>query len=135
MKVVCDTNIYISFLKFGGKAEILLEHAFKGEFDLVISPEIIKETADVLKKKFGWDNEKVSRSIMVMTNASQVVKPTKKIEKIKTDKSDNKILECAVEGKADYIVTGDKKHLLTLKKFKGIPIYSPQEFLKKVLYN
>ena len=135
MKVVCDTNIYISFLKFGGKAEILLEHAFKGEFDLVISPEIIKETADVLKKKFGWDNEKVSRSIMVMTNASQVVKPTKKIEKIKTDKSDNKILECAVEGKADYIVTGDKKHLLPLKKFKGIPIYSPQEFLKQVLYN
>ena len=135
MKVVCDTNIYISFLKFGGKAEILLEHVFRGEFDLVISPEIIRETADVLKKKFGWEDEEIERSIMVLTKACQVVRPTQRIEKVKSDISDNRILECAVEGKVDYIVTGDKKHLLPLKKFHGIRIYSPQKFLKKVLYD
>lgn len=135
MKVVCDTNIYISFLEFGGKAEILLEHAFKGEFDLVISPEIIAEIADVLKNKFNWDDDNARRAIIVLTRACRVVKPRKQISEIKTDISDNKILECAVEGNVDYIITGDKKHLLSLKKFQDIPILSPKQFLEDVLYD
>lgn len=64
--------------------------------------------------------------------SSIVVKPTKRINEIKDDPSDNKFLEAAIAGNADYIVSGDK-HVLKLKKFKDILIVTPAEFLE--VYN
>ncbi len=57
-----------------------------------------------------------------------MVSPKEKFDVIKKDKDDNKIIDAAVEGKVDYIVSSDK-HLLDLKQFKGIKIVTPKEFL------
>lgn len=135
MKVVCDTNIYISAAEFGGAAQQLLEELLRKETLLVTSPDIIKEISRVLREKFEWSDLEIEDTISSLLMVCILVRPRLTIQKIKKDPPDNKILECAVEGKADFIVTGDKKHLLPLKKFQGIPIMSPQEFLKKVLYN
>lgn len=135
MKVVCDTNIYISAAEFGGAAQQLLEELLEKEIILITSPDIIKEVSRMLREKFEWSDLEIEDTISSLLMVCILVRPQLTIQKIKKDPPDNKILECAVEGKADYIITGDKKHLLPLKKFQEIPIMSPQEFLKRVLYN
>jgi len=63
---------------------------------------------------------------------AEVIFPEININKIKEDTADNKILECAAACKADYIVTGDKKHIRQLNNFQGISIRLPQEFIKEI---
>ena len=58
-----------------------------------------------------------------------MVVPNRKVNVIKDDPDDNKFIEAALEGKADYIVTQDK-HLLNIQEFEGIKIVSPEEFLR-----
>ena len=135
MKIVCDSNIFISSLIFGGNPERIIKSCKKGRFRLVVSQEILSEVSKVLKEKFGWVKSDIQREIVAILKISDLVNSSLQIEKVKKDPSDNKILECAATGKVDFIISGVKKHLLPLKKFKGIPILSPQEFLKKVLYN
>lgn len=65
-------------------------------------------------------------------NFTRLVKPKVQISLIKEKDSDNRILECALEAKADYIISGDTKHLQPLKKFQGIPILSPARFLATI---
>ena len=59
-----------------------------------------------------------------------MIKPERRISIIKQDEDDNRILECAIEGKAEYIISGDEHHLLPLNEYQGIKILSPAEFLK-----
>lgn len=133
MKIVCDTNIFISGIIYGGSPyEILLKASIK-EIKIVISKDIIIEVARVLKVKFKWTDADIYKEIVYLKDLCEVVEPKVKVSKITKDLSDNKILECAVGGKVDYIVSGDKKHLLSIKKYKGIKTLSPQDFLK-VLY-
>jgi predicted nucleic acid-binding protein len=60
---------------------------------------------------------------------STIIKPKTRLSIVKEDHDDNKIIECAVTGKADYIITKDK-HLLKIKNYKGIKIITPREFLR-----
>ncbi|MBI2630224.1 putative toxin-antitoxin system toxin component, PIN family [Candidatus Pacearchaeota archaeon] len=73
------------------------------------------------------------RTIETITHISTIVEPKTKIEIIKDDPDDNKIIECAIEGKVDFIISQDN-HLLNLKEFQGIKIVSPKEFLNKLLF-
>ncbi|HCG77385.1 MAG: putative toxin-antitoxin system toxin component, PIN family [bacterium (Candidatus Ratteibacteria) CG_4_10_14_3_um_filter_41_18] len=132
-RVVLDTNIFVSGLikKKGSPGEILKAWR-KGLFLLIISPEIIEEINRVLReKKFSkrgiTDDDIKGLSFALLLNAITVI-PTIKVKTIKEDPEDNKFLECALAGKADYIVSGDTKHLQPLKKFQGIPILSPAKF-------
>jgi len=129
IRACLDTNVLISAVLFGGKPAEILELAAKEEISLVISPEILAEMSKVLNKKFNWPETNILKEIKAITSISIIVVPKTKIHKI-SDHSDNRILECAVEGQANYIVTGDKKHLLPLKEFKNIPIITPNNFLK-----
>ncbi|MBI2008502.1 putative toxin-antitoxin system toxin component, PIN family [Candidatus Amesbacteria bacterium] len=133
MKVVCDTNVLISAFKFGGVPYEIIKKAILEQIELISSPQILLETATTLKEKFGWENSEINSTIRFLGRVSKVIKPQVRINKA-ADPDDNKILECAVESGADYIITGDKKHLLPLKRFKGIPILSPRDFLSQVLY-
>lgn len=135
MRVVLDTNVLISAIVFGGNPERILLEIHKKGYALLVSPAILVELARILRKKLMWQEDKILFALEGLKKLHTLVTPTIKIQKIHSDPSDNRILECAVFGKADYIVTGDKKHLLPLKKFSGIPILSPKEFLQKVLYN
>lgn len=134
MKIVCDSNVFFSAIVFGGIIEEILNAANNREIYLYTSNTLLLELARILKEKAGWEDYKVNYTISGLKDLCFVVNPKVKVKIIKTDESDNRVLECASESGADYIVTGDKKHILPLKKFKGIPILSPRDFLSQVLY-
>jgi len=128
-KVVLDTNVIISALVFGGPPKQILKQIIKGHIILYISDEIIKEVADVLKgKKFKYPLEIVREIINELISISKFIEPKRTINIIKKDPSDNIILECASELECNFIISGDY-HLLELKKFEGIPIIKPSDFL------
>jgi len=128
IKTCLDSNIFISALLFDGKPEEVLFMASKREIEIIISPAIMEEVKRNLTEKFDRPVEEVKKLIKSITSISRVTIPGVKIKKIKY-LPDNKILEAALEGKVDYIITGDKKHLLPLKEFKGIPIVTPAQFV------
>ena len=130
IRVVADTNLYISAILFGGKPEAIRQLASDGEIELLVSEHILTEIADTLKKKFGWSDWQISEVISEIGEISTLITPKVTLSVIKERESDNRILECAVEGGARYIVSGDKKHLLPLKKYRGIVILSAADFLK-----
>lgn len=130
MRVVLDTNIYISAILFGGNCEEILRLAEQGAFDIVISREIISEIEDVLKDKFKWPKQQISETISFIKAIATIIKPHITIDAVKNDPSDNKVIECAVSSQAVYIVTGDRKHLLSIRKYKGIRIIDSAEFLR-----
>ena len=128
MKVVFDTNVYISaFISPCGKAEDAYLLAVDGRVELYTSVAILTETARKLREKFLWDDKRITSALKHIGRAATVLKPEKKLS-ILSDAPDNGILECAVEAGADLIVTGDK-HLLDLKQYEGIGITRIAGFL------
>jgi putative PIN family toxin of toxin-antitoxin system len=130
LRVVIDTNIFISSLLGGGVCKFIAEYFEKKKFVLILSEFIIKEIREVLTaKEIGNISiEEVERLFKAININAEIVKPSSKVNTCR-DPEDNKILECALEAKADFIVTGDKD-LLSLKSFRKIPIIRPKEFLK-----
>ena len=128
MKVVFDTIIFISALVFPGSvAEKAIFKIIEGEDILLISKQILKEILSVLSKKFSGDKEAISRVAVNLSEIAEMVNPTVRIRVLK-DEPDNRILECAVSGKADVVVSGDKK-MLKLKEYEGVKIISLKEYL------
>ena len=126
-RVVFDTNIFLSAFTFGGKPEVAFEMARAGKIQLVVSASILAELASILSGKFAWDDEEVRDALLVIGRHVELVKPGLRL-RVLDDDADNRILECAVEGRADWIVSGDH-HLLSLKEFRGIPIARVSDFL------
>ncbi len=83
-----------------------------------------------MKEKFKWSKKQVSDVLTYLRSISTVINPNISLSVIKDDPSDDKIVECAVAAGANFIVTGDKNHLLPVKEYKGMKIVSPAEFLK-----
>lgn len=129
-KTVFDTNVYVSAAAFGGKLEILFRLSWGSHrrYKLYTSNEILKETVRVLASdKFQFSRDEIADAVASIVDAADVVEPKTKI-KVISDDPDNRILECAVKAKADFIVSGDS-HLLDLKEYKGIRILKPAPFL------
>ena len=133
LRVVLDTNIIISAILFGGKPEEVIKLALAGKINLLISYDIIAETVFILRNKFKWSNYQVREVDLMLRDNAILVVPLKRLSVVDEDDADNRILECALEGKANYIISGDKKHLLRLESFKGIPIISADLFLKRFM--
>jgi putative PIN family toxin of toxin-antitoxin system len=130
VRIVLDTNVLISALLFGGNPRKILDLIIRGEIVLCLSESITSELAAVLQRsKFGFSHEIVNQIIPELSAISEFVLPTKKIQEIKADEADNRVLECADEASADYIVSGDA-HLLEKKQFGSIQIVNPQQFLR-----
>jgi putative PIN family toxin of toxin-antitoxin system len=132
-KVVIDTNVFVSGLNFKGTPREVLDLIWKKKIEVYISPFIIEELRDTLLEDFAWDNEEVKEVIERIKDQTIQVQPSLVVSVIKGKDSDNRILECAVEGKAQYIVSGDKRHLLSLKEYQGIRILSSADFLQLFL--
>ena len=130
LRVVIDTNVFISGLNFAGKPGEVLNLLIKEEVDVLVSPFILSELVSILRKKFGWEDKQVARVLNLIKAKAIEVQPEHRLSAIKDKDADNRILECAVEGEADYIISGDKRHILPLKEYSGIQILSPDEFLK-----
>jgi len=132
MRIVIDTNVLISGLMFDGLPERVVKLAVGKDNELVISPYIISETSRNLRKKFDVKAESIQLFQATM-NACQVVYFDPYLHVI-TDEPDNRVLETAIEGKAEFIITGDKL-LLELGNYEGVKIVTPAKFLKLGLQN
>ncbi|RJQ18412.1 MAG: putative toxin-antitoxin system toxin component, PIN family [Nitrospiraceae bacterium] len=121
MKVVFDTNVYISALtSHNSKAEEAYLFAIEGKIELYTSVAILTETAKKLREKFLWEDNNITDALKHISKVATVLKPRKHLN-ILQDAPDNRILECATEANADLIITGDK-HLLDLKQYQGISV-------------
>ena len=134
IKVVLDTNVFISGIFWEGNFSSQIINLWRNnKIDLVSSIPIIEELIKNLKGfKIKMSDELVEGwKNMIFENAI-MVSPTKNFNVIKEDPDDNKFIEAAVAGQAQFIVTQDK-HLLKLKEFQGIKILTPKEMLHSML--
>lgn len=125
MRVVFDTNVLVSALNFpGGAPEAAYRLALEGHIELVTTRTLLAELARVLTGKFGWDDARTGEAVGQVIRIGLVAEVTEKVEEILDDPSDDRVLEAAVAGKADVIVSGDR-HLLSLASWRGINIVRP----------
>ena len=128
MRVVFDTNILVSALVFpGGRGDAALRRIIAGTDQLVMSRAILDELLDVLSRKFARDAEELAHVAVLFSELAIVVAPTRRVRAVQDD-PDNRILECALAGRAEVIVTGDKA-LLALKSFRNIPLVTLRAYL------
>jgi putative PIN family toxin of toxin-antitoxin system len=131
VNVVFDSNIFISALVFpGGRAEQAVLAVADGKCGLTLSKPIILEVLDVLARKFGRDADDLARTSVFLADLGHLVNPRKTIRAL-ADEADKRILECAVAGHTDLIVTGDKA-MLALAKYRNVEIITLKEFLTRV---
>ena len=134
MRIVFDTNVYISgFLFRGGVPSRLLDLAQDRYFNLFTSSEILEELNRVLESKFQLSLHERNILLRWLEKWAEVVYPQKRINLVKRCDDDNRILECALAAQAEFLVTGDKKDLLTLKHRYKFNIISPGDFFRNIL--
>jgi len=131
IRATADSNIYISALHFGGLPDKFLDLARTGFIHLSISDDILAEVTRVLRDKFGWSKDALSMAQERIADFTVKVAPAQKLDVVREDPADNRILECAMEGKSQYLVTRDN-HLLKLKKYGGTQMIKVADFLAVV---
>jgi uncharacterized protein len=128
LSVTADTNIYISAFNYRGKPRELINLTNAGAIRLDLSEDIIRETVRVLVDKFGWSREGARLAEDQMRRFGNLVTPGERVNVVKEDPADNRILECARAAGSNFIVTGDKD-LLRLGDFEDTPIVRVADFL------
>lgn len=125
---VLDTNVIISaHLKASGQEALILELALSGKFTLIASPALLEEYESVLRRpRFGFNPTSVTRSIRAIRDHAVLVQPAKRLH-ITRDPDDNMVLECAMEGGAAYIVTGNTRDFPA--EFRNVRIIPSRQFL------
>jgi putative PIN family toxin of toxin-antitoxin system len=131
-RVVLDSNVIVSGLGWSGPPARILDAALEGRLVLVTSPPLLAELRRVLGyPKLARVIDGAQQLVDLVEASSVAVLPTRVLAVV-SDESDNRVLEAAVEGAADYIVSGDD-HLLGLGTFQRIPVLAPGEFVASVL--
>jgi putative PIN family toxin of toxin-antitoxin system len=134
VKIVFDTNVYISAILNKGKTRNAMIGAFASEdMEVLISEPILREIEKVLTLKFHRDSWEVSAILIALRQNTTLIQPDFEISVIKKDETDNRILECAVAGNAKYIISGDRHHIQPLIEYHGIRILTPAEFLNTLI--
>jgi len=130
-RVVTDTNVTVSATFWRGYPRLIFHLARHKRLTLLSSEPIEAELIRVLSyPKFGLTAAEILPIVQDIRKVAQFVRLASNVELIKDDPTDNIFLECALDGEADYIVSGDH-HLLSLGTFQGIQILSPKDFLLK----
>lgn len=129
MRVVIDTNVFISGSFWKGNEEKIIELCIKGNLTNHSSPRIVEEIDRVLQYgKFKLTEDEIERLIHVFLSFSTIMIPQIKVLVVKKDPSDNKFIECALDSDSDFLITGDV-HLLELNEFEGIRIVNAGDLL------
>lgn len=131
MKVVFDSNIYVSALAVpGGVADRAIDAAMEGAIELFLSRAILDEVLGVMSRKFARDAEALSRTALFIASLGEIVTPRRRVD-VLSDLPDNRVLECASVAGADVIVTGDRG-MLFLGTWEGIEILSLRQFVDRL---
>jgi uncharacterized protein len=129
VRVVLDTNVLIAALVFpGGQGDLALRRIIEGRDQLLLSAPILDELLSVLGRKFSRDAEELAHVAVFLSDLALTVKPRRRL-RVVADDPDNRILECALAGRAEAIVTGDKA-LLALREFRAIRLITLRSYLE-----
>jgi len=126
--IVADTNIIVSSIFWSGNPYRIVQKGVNQEIIIFTSDELLNELRTVLKRDFSLDEQEIEDIIGTLMIFMHLTNPSERINAIKEDEKDNKVLECAASCKASYIISGDG-HLLGLKEYTGIKILSAKQFL------
>ena len=129
LRVVLDTNVYFSAFTKRGVPFGIWRAALDRRYALIVAPSIVHEIGDALRSVAGWEESRIVRRLKIVSRVADIVVPAPVLRVVIADPDDDRILECAVAGKADLIVSGDS-HLTKLKEFQGIGIIRPIDFLR-----
>ncbi len=131
MKVVFDTNVVVSASFWRGAPIDCLAAWAQGRCEAVASSALLAEYHETLEElRLDYPKIKPVEWVPALTESAELVFPVERATGATTDPDDEMILECALAAEADFIVSGDIKHLLALRQFQGIPIVSPTDFLR-----
>ena len=130
MKVVIDSNVFVSSFFWKGNPRIIFDRVIDGFDELFITDDILEEIKEVLSRdKFDVETKEINDYLKIIENYSQKIIHNDNIENVSRDIDDNKILKCGLEGNVEYIITGDKD-LLVLQEYKSIKIINPKKYLE-----
>jgi len=130
MRVVVDTNVFISGLFWGGRPRRVMDLAAAGRFQALTSVELLLELENVLTEDFGVPQEQVDRVLRDVLSYAEMIVPGEEISVPVRDADDVKVIACAIAGGADCIITGDRD-LLSLGDIRGITVFTPAQFLQE----
>ena len=128
IRAVLDTNIFISALIFGGLPSRLVELGMERKFQMLTSPTLLDELDEKLRNKFKTTPAQADKIRSELESACEVLSTSDHLRVIQDDPDDDRVLECAIVGRANYLVSGDR-HLLKLSQFEGIAILNVREFM------
>jgi len=131
-RLTFDTNILISSTLWKNSvSRRLLNKLILQSKEIFITEDILEEYCRVLKRDFNLSEKEVEEKVEVVLSFAKIITLSAKIDVVKEDPDDNKIIECAVESNADYIISYDK-HLLKIKEYQNIKIIRPEEALELI---
>ncbi len=133
IRAVIDTNIAVSGLLFGGLPLKIIRAALARRFAWITSPVLIAELDRVLRsEKFALSAHEIQALTIPVLGIAEIVVPDKPISAITRCPADNRVLECAVKGRCSVIVTGDRRDLLSLKRYRHVEIVTAREFFERI---
>lgn len=133
-RAVLDANVFVTAVLTPAGAAAAVVEAWRAErFALLVSPPILDELARVLSypkivRRHGWSRKEILAFVQDFRDLAILTPGRVKLSVIREDPDDDRYLECAVEGRAEYIVSGDR-HLLVLRAYQDIAIVPPRAFL------
>jgi putative PIN family toxin of toxin-antitoxin system len=132
LRVVLDTNVVVSaHLNAEGYERHVLDLVLAGKLQVAVSAAILEEYEGVLRRpKFGIAPRQVGRALHLLRTAARMVRPHRRL-KVARDPADNRFLECAEASKADYLVTGNKRHFP--KQWRQTHVVHARELLERVI--
>ena len=131
LRVVLYINIYVSAFTYSERPLYhIWRSAYEGRYELIASPAIMRELAAVLRREpLLWTEQQITRRLRAIARTGDIVDPDFTLSVITEDPPDNRILECAVAGHANLIVSGNR-HLLRLRTYEEIGIVRPRDFMR-----
>ncbi|HZL13243.1 MAG TPA: putative toxin-antitoxin system toxin component, PIN family [Verrucomicrobiae bacterium] len=131
MRVIFDTNVVASASFWRGTPFDCLAAWANRRCEAVVSPALLSEYHETIEElRLEYPARKFVAWTDALAESATLVFPMENASGTTIDPDDEMILECALAAEADFIVSGDKKHLLVLRRFRDIPIVSPADFLR-----
>ena len=131
---LCDTNVLVSAFIAGGPPSRVIDAAIDGRVELVLADPVLDELARVLSVKLGFEPTRVREIDTFLTDLAheRVARPAGSPEAVTGDPDDDVVLACAVVAGVDVLVSGDRRHMLTIGEHRGVRIVTPQTLLAEL---